>query len=61
MGRGYFVGLFLRGVAPAGPCNGSRDGGGAWRSGARLEADMKDARRNSGTRFKFGRGTSSRS
>ncbi len=61
MDRGCFVGLFLRGVAPAGHCNGSRDCGGAWRSGDRLETDMKDARRNSGTRFKFGRGTSSRS
>ncbi len=56
MARGHFVGLFLRGVAPAGHCNGSRDGGGAWRPGARAETDMKDARRNSDTRFKFGRG-----
>ncbi len=59
--RGCFVGLFLRGVAPAGHWNGGRDGGGAWRSGVRLETDLKDARRNGGTRFKFGRGKSSRS
>ncbi len=61
MARGRFGGLFLRGVAPAGHWSGGRDGGGAWRSGVRLETDMKDARRNSGTRFEFGRGTSSRS
>ena len=33
MVRGHFGGLFLRGVAPAGHCNGSRDGGGAWLPG----------------------------
>ncbi len=33
MGRGYFGGLFLPGVAPAGHCNGSRDGGGCFTCG----------------------------
>ncbi len=36
MARGRFVGLFLRGVAPAGHCNGSRDGEGSLAVGRSL-------------------------
>ncbi len=61
MDRRCFVGLFLRGVARQANAAAGMMMRGAWRSGVRVEADMKDARRNSGTRFKFGRGTSSRS
>ncbi len=44
MVRGHFGGLFLRGVAPAGHCNGSRDGGGSLAVGCPLETDTRKLR-----------------
>ncbi len=61
MARGRFDGLFLQGVARQANETAAVMAGELGRPGARLGTDMKDGRGNNGTRFKFGRGTLSRS